>query len=92
MKIEKLEVINFRNLQPQTIDIGPKCTLFWGNNGQGKTNIIETIWLLSCGKSFRATQDREMIAFNKNEAKVSLTCSDEIRNINLEARLYKDKR
>ena len=92
MKVKRIEVINFRNLLPQVIDINEKCTLFYGDNGQGKTNILETVWLLSCGKSFRASQDKEMIAFDKEDGKVTLLCSDEIRENRFEALLHRNKR
>ncbi len=92
MTVKRIEAINFRNLEPLAIDIGEKCTLFYGDNGQGKTNILETVWLLSCGKSFRAAQDKEMIAFEKEQAKVEIFCKDEIRENKFEARIYKNKR
>ncbi len=92
MKVKRIEALNFRNLLPQVIDINEKCTLFYGDNGQGKTNILETVWLLSCGKSFRAAQDKEMIAFEKEDAKVTLLCGDEIRENKFEAVLHKSKR
>lgn len=92
MTVQRIEALNFRNLLPQVIDIDEKCTLFYGDNGQGKTNILETVWLISCGKSFRANQDKEMIAFEKEDAKVTLLCKDEIRENKFEAILHKSKR
>ncbi len=91
MTVEQIEVSNFRNLAEQKIEISPECTLFYGDNGQGKTNILETVWLLSCGKSFRCTQDKEMIAFNKESARVTLTVKG-IRENKYEARLFENKR
>lgn len=92
MTVEALEVRDFRNLALQKIEIDKKCTLFYGNNGQGKTNILEAIWLLSCGKSLRGAPDREMIAFGKENAAVKLYCEDDVRKIPFEARLYSEKR
>ena len=92
MTVETLEVRDFRNLAFQKIDIDRKCTLFYGNNGQGKTNILEAIWLLSCGKSLRGALDREMVAFGKTSAQVKMYCEDEVRQIPFEAKLYTDKR
>jgi len=92
MTVEKIEVENFRNLESQTIDLDKKCTLFYGDNGQGKTNILEAVWLMSCGKSFRALQDREMINFESTKANVKLYCDDDLRKVNFEARLFTDKK
>ena len=92
MTVKDLEVRDFRNLAFQRIEIDKKCTLFYGENGQGKTNILEAIWLMSCGKSLRGALDREMVAFGKSSAQVKLNCEDGIRSIPFEARLYTEKR
>lgn len=92
MTVEKIEVNGFRNLVSQTIELDKRCTLFYGDNGQGKTNILEAVWLMSCGKSFRALQDREMINFEQTKAFVKLCCDDDYRKVNFEARLFTDKK
>ena len=67
MFIEKIKLKNFRNYIEQEIKLNNGINLFYGNNAQGKTNIIESIFLCSMGKSFRARRDKEIINFNKNE-------------------------
>lgn len=52
-KIQKLQVTNFRNLQPDVIDFGPKINCILGENGNGKTNILEALYVLATKKSFR---------------------------------------
>ncbi len=52
-KIKKLQVFNFRNLESSPIDFGPSINCILGQNGNGKTNILEAIHLLSTKKSFR---------------------------------------
>ena len=73
MNIEKLVLSDFRNYQLQEIDFNPNINVFFGNNAQGKTNIIESIFLCSYGKSFRAKKDRDLIMFDKENASVQIS-------------------
>ena len=61
MWINKIKMINFRNYKNEEIELNKNINIFYGENAQGKTNIIEAIFLCSVGKSFRAKKDREMI-------------------------------
>ena len=70
MYINKIELLNFRNYEDQEILLNPNINIFYGDNAQGKTNIIESIFLCAIGKSFRTTKDKEMIKFNKENASV----------------------
>lgn len=72
MYIAKLCVQNFRNLETQSIDFAPGLNVLVGNNGMGKTNILESIYFLSIGRSPRAVKDAECIAFGKDNSKISL--------------------
>ena len=72
MWINKIKINNFRNYQKQEIELEPNINLFYGENAQGKTNIIEAIFLSSMGKSFRAKKDKEMINLNSERAEVEI--------------------
>ena len=72
MYIDKLSLSNFRNYTNQTITFNPSINIIYGNNAQGKTNIIESIFLCSMGKSFRTSKDSELIKFNENRAEVEI--------------------
>lgn len=72
MYIEEINLKNFRNYNNQHIKLKDGINLFYGNNAQGKTNIIESIFLCGFGKSFRARRDRELINFNNNDASVEI--------------------
>lgn len=72
MYINKIKLLNFRNYEEQEILLNPNINIFYGDNAQGKTNIIESIFLCAIGKSFRTTKDKEMIKFNKENASVFL--------------------
>lgn len=72
MYIEEIKLNNFRNYNNQEIKLKNGINLFYGNNAQGKTNIIESVFLCSMGKSFRARRDKELINFNNNDASVEI--------------------
>ena len=65
MRIKRLKVENFRNLEKLDIEISDGVNIIYGNNAQGKTNIIEAIYIFSFGKSFRANRDIELLKFDK---------------------------
>ena len=65
MLITSIELQNFRNYQEQKIDFCNKLNILFGDNAQGKTNIVEAIFLAAFGKSFRTNKDREMILKDK---------------------------
>ena len=60
MQLNSLKLINFRNYDNLYIDFNKKVNLLVGKNGQGKTNIVESIYMLSFGKSFRTNKDKEI--------------------------------
>ena len=66
MWIKDLKIKNFRNYENEEIKFDKNINIFYGNNAQGKTNIIEAIFLGSMGKSFRTNKDREMIRIGKD--------------------------
>ena len=59
MYINEIKLKNFRNYNNQEIKLKNGINLFYGNNAQGKTNVIESIFLCSMGKSFRARRDKK---------------------------------
>jgi len=72
MKIQNIELINFRNYEEQKIHLGPNINIFYGDNAQGKTNILESIFLCSIGKSFRTNKEKELIQFNKEFSSIAM--------------------
>ena len=61
MRLLSLEVTNYRNISKAQLEPGRELTVICGNNGQGKTNLLEAIWLLTGGKSFRGGKDAELV-------------------------------
>ncbi len=70
MQLVKLRVFNFRNLDHQEIPLSPGINLLCGSNGQGKTNLLEAIYFLGYGKSFRTARPRECIRHGESECAV----------------------
>ncbi len=70
MKVNSLEIQNFRNITNLKLDFDSEINVICGENAQGKTNIIEALWLFSGAKSFRNSKDTEFIKFGEAQAKI----------------------
>lgn len=66
MKVRQVEARDFRNLARLDYQPGPGLNILLGDNAQGKTNILESIYVLSTGSSFRTGQDKNMVAYDKD--------------------------
>ena len=64
MRINELSLSGFRNYRRQSLTFDPDCNVIYGENAQGKTNLLEAVVYLSCGKSPRTHADRELIGFD----------------------------
>lgn len=90
MILTSLEMIDFRNYEQEKIDFADQKNFLFGNNAQGKSNLLEAIYLSCLSKSFRTSHEKEAIAFSKqnfilkaefkfdngNKQKVTLLCSN----------------
>jgi len=72
MYISKIKLYNYRNYIEQEINLDKGVNVFYGLNGEGKTNILEAVYLNAIGKSFRTSKDKELINFNKELAKTEI--------------------
>ncbi len=70
MQVNRLLLSDFRNYKEAEIEFCPGVNLIYGKNAQGKTNLLEALWLFTAAKSFRTTQDGEMIRFSAESATV----------------------
>lgn len=73
MIIESLELKNYRNYDELHMQFSPGTNILYGNNAQGKTNILEAVYVCCTTKSHRGSKDREMIHFHKDESHIKLT-------------------
>ena len=86
MKIDRLELTNFRNYQSFEIEPSDGINLILGRNAIGKTNLLEAIYLITVGKSFRTLKASEMIRLGESSANIRATVesggySDELKII-----------
>ncbi|MDD3031192.1 MAG: DNA replication/repair protein RecF [Atribacterota bacterium] len=68
MNVKKIRLINFRNILDLSVDFDNSLNIFIGNNAQGKTNLVESIFTLMKGKSYRTTNDENLINWNENKS------------------------
>lgn len=72
MYINNVNICNFRNLREENIHLINGTNIFFGDNAQGKTNFIESVFLASMGKSFKFLKEKELILFGEKNAFVSV--------------------
>ena len=77
MYIKNIRLTNFRNYGRIDLDVGPSVNIIYGNNAQGKTNLIEAINVCSCISSHRTSKDRDLIKFGEKEYITELLLHDD---------------
>lgn len=70
MVIKSLELSNFRNYAFLDMNFDKGTNILYGDNAQGKTNILEAIYLCATTKSHRGTKDRDIVNFDEEEAHI----------------------
>jgi len=78
MHVAKIHIQNYRNLATQSIELSRGLNIFAGQNAQGKTNLLELVYLCASGRSKRSKYDRELIQFGQREAYVQLMVQQEL--------------
>ena len=91
MYIREVELKNFRNYEHLNLKFNENVNFIIGNNAQGKTNLLESIFICSMGKSFRTSKDAEMIGFEKRFLKDKSYCSKKLFPVDIEITLRKDQ-
>ncbi len=93
MIIERLELNNFRNYEALTLDLSSGTNILYGNNAQGKTNILESLFVACTTKSHKKSKDREIIRFGADEShiRVFLRKNDVPYKIDMHLRKSKKK-
>lgn len=87
MHINQLHVENFRNLANQVVPLSPKINLITGENGAGKTSLLEAIYFLGRQRSFRTAKPKELIQQQKNYFRLIAKTTDPDHQIGLERKL-----
>ena len=84
MYIKNIELKDFRNYEKLSLEFHKKVNILLGDNAQGKTNLLEAIYITSLGKSFRTTRDNEMIRFGEEFCRVKITADKDEENLIVE--------
>ena len=92
MQIDTLYLESFRNYEQQFLEFDPACNVIYGENAQGKTNLLEALAYLSCGKSPRARTDRDMIRFGGQAAVMTAGVFVREREFQVRAELSRERR
>ena len=89
MKLTNLQLQNFRNYESVQLEFTDGVHVFIGENAQGKTNLMESIYALAMTKSHRTTNDKELIGWNKEFATIKGTVEKTATKTNLELQFSK---
>lgn len=92
MFIENVSFENYRNLVNDNFFPSQGINVLYGDNAQGKTNLLEGMWLLTGGRSFRGAKDRELIQFGQNHARVKASFRTGERRRTIEILIHSGKR
>ena len=92
MIVKKVRAEGFRNIENAEVEFSEGINLLSGDNAEGKTNLLEAIYYISLGKSFRGANEKEMMGFGKQSAEISLDFRDKIRDQNITVRFSDAKR
>lgn len=91
MIIKSLELANFRNYEELNISFDKGTNILYGDNAQGKTNILEAIYVSATTKSHKGSKDKEIINFNKEEAHIRTYLEKENVETRVDMHLRKNK-
>ncbi len=92
MIVKSLKLNNFRNYSIEKIEFDEKLNIIYGNNAQGKTNILEAIYLFSLGKSNRAAKDNDLIKFGEGFCEIEMDFISKSRECTGNIRIENSKR
>ena len=92
MYIKELKLKNFRNYRDLTIGFDRRVNLITGRNAQGKTNLIEALYMSSMGRSFRTGHDNEMILFGEDSAYIKVSAEKEYTSTKVEILLSENSK
>ena len=89
MRLSNLKLKNFRNYHETKLEFSPNINVLIGENAQGKTNLLESIYVLAMTKSHRTTNDRELIEFSEKSAFLEGIVEKKTGNLRLSLSLSK---
>lgn len=91
MIVKSLELDNYRNYRTLSLSFDPGTNIIYGDNAQGKTNILEAIYLTGTTKSHRGSKDRELIQFGSDEAHIRTVIEKNSKRFQIDMHLKKNR-
>ena len=92
MFCRNISVENFRNIASASVDFCDGTNVLIGENAQGKTNLLESIYMTALGKSFRQGNDKDSIRFDEEYCYIHNVYYDGVRNMDISMRIFNDRR
>lgn len=91
MYIESVQLKNFRNYETLELNLDRETNILYGDNAQGKTNILEAVYLCGTTKSHRGSRDREMVRFGEDEAHIRMNIKKDEVSYKIDMHLRKNR-
>lgn len=91
MYIKSVQLKGYRNYKDSTVYFDKGTNILYGDNAQGKTNVLESIFMCATTKSHKGSKDKEIIGFNEDEAHITLFLDKSGNEIKIDMLLRKDK-
>ena len=88
--IESIKLSNFRNYESLELSFDKGTNIFYGDNAQGKTNILESVYLCGTSKSHKGSKDREIIRFEQDEAHIRMMVGKDSMSYKIDMHLRKE--
>lgn len=91
MYIKSLDLKNFRNYRSLSLELDKGTNILYGDNAQGKTNILEAIYIAGTTKSHKGSKDRELIYFDEEESYIRMKVHKDVMDYQIDMHLKKSK-
>ena len=91
MFIESIELKNYRNYGELHMDFDPGTNVLYGDNAQGKTNILESVYICGTTKSHKGSKDKEIIRFGEEESHIRMMVKKDELSYKIDMHLRKNK-
>ena len=92
MIVQSLDISNYRNIEEIEFQPSPGVNVIFGENAQGKTNLLEAIWLFTGLRSFRGSKERELRRFDTEAAKLSMAFHNDVRDMTADILITDNKK
>lgn len=91
MKIKSINITNFRNYSSQNVNFSDGLNIIVGKNAQGKTNLLESIFMCAIGRSPRTSKDKDLIKWNCTYSRINLNVEKKLGKKEIDIYLFKDQ-